>query len=295
MACSWGTPGHGAVGFDALTLFGADVAVCFDVRMSDDSRATLVSFHAHPDDETIVTGGTIARAAREGHRVIVVFATRGELGEALDGVERAPDALGTHRVSEAEHAAVLLGAERVVFLGYHDSGMAGEASNDDDHTFWSADVEEAADRLAAVLVEEHADVVTAYDERGGYGHPDHIKVHLVGLRAAVKAGTPRVYCATMSRQHFARFSEHFDELPDDVSRPDTESVVVGVDDALITTVVDVHDVIDAKRAAMAAHASQIPSSSFFLSLPDEVFAEAFGTEWFIRVDEKPAVPETWLF
>src|SRR5262245_17552761 len=160
--------------------------------------STLASFHAHPDDEAIITGGTLARAAREGHRVVLVYATRGELGPMLDGVERSREELGTHRVGEAEHAASLLGAARVVVLDYGDSGMAGDEANDAAGAFWIADVDEASERLAAVLREEHAEVFTTYDERGGYEHPDHIKVHEVGLRAAALAGTPRVYCATVS-------------------------------------------------------------------------------------------------
>ncbi len=116
--------------------------MCFDVSMSgaeqERTPGTLVTFHAHPDDEAILTGGTIARAADEGHRVVVVFATRGELGENLDGVERTPGALGTHRIAESEHAATLLGAARVAFLDFHDSGMAGEATNQAPGSFVAA-------------------------------------------------------------------------------------------------------------------------------------------------------------
>jgi LmbE family N-acetylglucosaminyl deacetylase len=258
--------------------------------------ATLVSFHAHPDDEAIITGGTLARAASDGHRVVLVYATRGELGPMLDGVERSPDELGVHRVGEAERAASLLGAARVVFLDYGDSGMAGEESNGAAAAFWNVDVDEASARLAELLREENAEVVTTYDERGGYEHPDHIKVHEVGLHAAELAGTPRIYCATVSRQQFVRVSEQYLEaLPDDVEQPDTGDVELGVDEARITTFVDVRAQLAAKRAAMAAHASQIPESSLFLSLPDDVFAEVFGTEWFMKVGAPPGTHETWLF
>ena len=253
-------------------------------------------FHAHPDDEAIITGGTMARAARDGHRVVVVFATRGELGEVGDGVLAVSEVLGDRRADEAQRAADVLGVARVAFLGYMDSGMAGEATNDADGSFSSADVEDAAAELAAILRDEDAQVFTAYDERGGYGHPDHVKVHDVGLRAAELAGTPRVYCATVSRQHFERLArERLAELPPEAAAPDPDEIELGVDEARITTIVDVRALLDRKRAAMAAHASQIDEASFFLSMPDDLFAETFGTEWFIRIDTHPSERETWLF
>ncbi len=255
--------------------------------------STIVCFHAHPDDETIVTGGTMARAADDGHRVVAVFATRGELGEVDDGVLAPAESLGDRREAESQRSADVLGVARVAFLGYHDSGMVGEPTNDADGAFAAADLEEAAQRLAEILRAEQADVLTTYDERGGYGHPDHIKVHDVGVRAAELAGTERVYCATISRQHFERVSAaHAGDMPGDA--PDPENMELGVDEARITTFVDVHGVLDRKRAAMAAHASQISAESFFLAMADDVFADFFGTEWFIRVGHDPSDRETWI-
>jgi LmbE family N-acetylglucosaminyl deacetylase len=272
--------------------------VWFDGPVPDDTDATvpgtMLCFHAHPDDETILTGGTIARAADEGHRVVLVFATRGELGENLDGVERTPDALRAFRVGEAEHSAAILGAARVEFLGYHDSGMAGDDANRASGAFFAADDTAAAERLAALLRDEQAEVVTLYDERGGYEHPDHVKVHRVGLRAAELAGTPRVYLATVSRQHLAATTERFLTAPETPEPPEYE-VEIGIDEARITTVVDVRATLDRKKAAIAAHATQIAESSFFLSLPDDEFEEVFGTEWFIRLGGDPSRPEVWLF
>src|SRR5690606_28839417 len=136
-----------------------------------------------PDDESIGTGGTLARAAAEGHRVVLVFATRGELGEVTDAFLDDGEQLGDRREAECHASAAVLGAQRVAFLGYRDSGMMGEPSNDDEQCFWQADVDEAADRLAAILRDEDADVITIYDDHGGYGHPDHIQVHRVGVAA----------------------------------------------------------------------------------------------------------------
>jgi LmbE family N-acetylglucosaminyl deacetylase len=257
--------------------------------------STIVSFHAHPDDEAILVGGTLALAAEAGNRVVLVFATRGDLGEVADGVLAPDELLGERREQEAREAARVLGVARVEFLPYHDSGMAGEATNDADDAFAAADVEAAAARLADLLREERADVLTLYDERGGYGHPDHIQVHIVGRRAAALAGTPRVYAATVSKEHYLGLAERMsDQLPPDMERPDPEELDLGVPEARITTVVDVTSVLDRKRAAMAAHPSQIAEESFFLALPPELFAAAFGTEWYIRLDETPAESETWI-
>ncbi len=161
--------------------------------------------------------------------------------------------------------------------------------------FAAADVEDAAGHLAALLREERADVLTVYDERGGYGHPDHIQVHVVGRRAAALASTPRVYAATTSREHFLGLGERLaDQVPADMERPDPAELDLGVPESRITTFVDVTSVLDRKRAAMAAHPSQIDDESFFLALPPDAFSVVFGTEWFIRLDETPSTREDWI-
>jgi LmbE family N-acetylglucosaminyl deacetylase len=248
------------------------------------AMATLVSFHAHPDDETIQTGGSMALAARAGHRVVLVVATRGEHGEVDDGVLSDGESLAQRRVQETHAAAELLGVHRVEFLGYVDSGMMSTPQNEVPGSFWTADLDEAAGRLAAILTEEGADVLTIYDSDGGYGHPDHIQVHRVGVRAAELAGTPHVVEATMNRDHLRRLidaarSEGGGTFDDpDVEIEDT----FGRAEDQITTRVDVREVIELKRAAMAAHASQISETSFFLAMSPEMFLETFGYEWFIR-------------
>lgn len=259
--------------------------------------ATLVTFHAHPDDECIACGGVMRMAADQGHRVVLVVATRGELGEVAEGVLGPDEPLWRRRVAETHDAADILGAARVEFLGYTDSGMMGDAANDEPGSFWQADVTEAAQRLAAILREEDADVLTVYDAHGGYGHPDHIQVHRVGFRAAELAGTPRVYEATQNRDHMLRGLEQLAgdpalagiELPDVDAAPE-----FGSPESVLTAAVDVTPYLDAKRAAMRAHASQIGEQSFFLAMPDEAFAYAFGTEWFIHAAGGPGITETDL-
>ena len=246
--------------------------------------ATLVFFHAHPDDEAIITGATIARATAAGHRVVLAFATRGELGELpADGLQPG-ETLAARRETETRTSAEILGVHGIDFLGFRDSGMAGDPTNHDPGSFWSADIDVAARRLAHTLNVEQADVLVTYDSNGGYGHPDHIRVHQVGIRAAAIARTPAVYEATINRDHFLRLVRAARAGgADDESVPDEDAIAaMGVPAARITTIVDGTPMIHVKRAAMAAHASQIAETSIFLGLPKEAFDLTWGSEWFIR-------------
>jgi LmbE family N-acetylglucosaminyl deacetylase len=249
-------------------------------------RFTLVAFHAHPDDEVLLTGGTLAKAAAEGHRVVLVTATSGERGLAgrLDG--HGAD-LAHVRTGELAAAARELGCDRVVRLGYGDSGLRPEPG--DAEAFAHADVREAAARLAEVLREEDADVLTVYDRNGGYGHPDHVQVHRVGTLAARLAATPLVLEATVPaglfRAGLALLS--FAGLGRGGSAP-LGSRRVFSRRREITHRVRVTTFLDEKRAAMAAHGSQrrtegrMRSLERFLRLPAPVFALVFGREWFVE-------------
>jgi LmbE family N-acetylglucosaminyl deacetylase len=243
--------------------------------------ATLVAFHAHPDDECIGQSGTLAKAAAAGHRTVVVYATRGELGMMPDGMLQPGETIVDRRRAEAERSTAGLGVARIEWLGYRDSGMMGTPENDDPRCFYQADVEAAAARLADVLRDEHADVLTIYDDHGNYGHPDHIQVHRVGVRAAELAGTPHVLELTFNRDNLRRMAKAAAEAgqwSDDL--PDIGEF--GTPESLITTVVDVRDYLDRKRASMAAHASQVQDTGFLLALDDDAFREAVGFEWYIR-------------
>jgi LmbE family N-acetylglucosaminyl deacetylase len=255
---------------------------------------TLVSFHAHPDDETLGCGGTLAKASAEGHRVVVVTATRGEYGQAPAGLLEQGEQLWQRRVAESMEAGRILGVHRWEFLGYVDSGMMGAATNAAPGSFWQADIEEAAGRLAAILDEERADVLTIYDPTGVTGHPDHVQVHRVGVRAAALAATARIYEGTMNRAQLHRLVRRAAQLGAE-ALPDVDLASFGTPEELITTVVDVRDYLSVKRQAMAAHASQIAETSFFLAMPPEVFTEVWGYEWFIRRGASPEAREAGLF
>jgi LmbE family N-acetylglucosaminyl deacetylase len=257
---------------------------------------TLVTFHAHPDDEAIATGGVMVKAKADGHRVVLVVATRGEHGEIVPGVLHDGEQLGVRRVQETYDAADILGVDRVEFLGYLDSGMMGEATNDAKGSFWSADLEHAANRLATILREEGPDdvVLTIYDDHGGYGHPDHIQVHRVGRRAAELAGVSRVFQNTMNRDDLVRNMKAAAEMSPEIlaELPDLDGDLdFGSPEALITHGVDVREALDLKRKAMIAHASQIAADSFFLAMPAEAFESGFGTEWFIELEGERAEDE----
>ena len=261
---------------------------------------TLVCFHAHPDDESISTGGTLARASAEGHRVVVVIATNGEYGEVPEDLADG-ETLVDRRRAETARSAAALGVHRVAWLGYKDSGMTGWDQNSDPESFLQAPVEEAATKLADILREEHADVLTVYDWHGNYGHPDHIKVNIVGHRAAEMVGVDRVFEATMNRDHIIRmveaareagalFGEDFDpNAGADDGNP------LGMLESELTHAVDVSAYLTAKRESLRAHRSQITDTSFFLEMPDEAFDQSFGTEGFILKGAEPGLRPGWLF
>jgi len=258
---------------------------------------TLVTFHAHPDDESLLTAGVMAKAAAEGHRVVLVVATAGEVGDAAEAFKDADAGdLGRARRAELQRSADILGVARVELLGYRDTGLdhdqpGGIPAQADPAAFALADIDAAATKLAAILREEQADVLTTYDHHGGYGHPDHLQVHRVGARAAELAGTPVVLEATINRdlmQMGVGIAQSLGyEVPESFNPATLETWFVP--EAEITHAVDVSAFLDVKRASMQAHQSQATSAqggdrslALFLSLPPEYFAMAFGTEWYIQ-------------
>jgi LmbE family N-acetylglucosaminyl deacetylase len=265
--------------------------------------ATLVFFHAHPDDESIITGGSIARAADEGHRVVLVLATDGRHGETPDDLADG-ESLVERRRDEVARSAAVLGVHRVEWLGYHDSGMTGWEQNGDPDTFHQADVDEAAGRLAAILTEEQADVLVTYDWHGNYGHPDHIKVHHVGYRAADLAGVDAVFEATVNRDAVRTQIEAARSAAGDDSElfggdfdpdgPADDGNPMGEPADAIALRVDVSAWAARKRDSIRSHRSQVTDTTFFLSMPDDQFATAFGTEWYVRRGVAGPPVDGWL-
>ena len=261
--------------------------------------ATVVFLHAHPDDECLTTGGTMARLAAEGHRVVLVTATDGALGEVPDGMLTEGETLAERRAREVQASARALGVTAVRMLGYADSGMVGTDGNAAPEAFCNVGVEEAAGRVARLLEEEGADVLVAYDEHGGYGHPDHIQVHRVGVRAADLAGTPSLYQATINRTVVLAFMEQAVEMglmPEgegDGPSPE-EMAALGLPEEEIDTVVQVDRFVDAKRAAMRCHETQVGDMDFFLGMPVDTFRQAFSREWFVRMRAPAGTPADHL-
>ncbi|MFJ1736096.1 N-acetyl-1-D-myo-inositol-2-amino-2-deoxy-alpha-D-glucopyranoside deacetylase [Streptomyces sp. NPDC088254] len=256
----------------------------------------LLLVHAHPDDESINNGATMARYAAEGAHVTLVTCTLGERGEVIPPGLRhlAGAALGAHRRRELADAAAALGVTDVRLLGgtgrYADSGMMGLPDNDDPACFWQADVDAAAAALAEVVLDVRPQVVVSYDDEGGYGHPDHIQAHRVAMRAVELAGdagwsVPKVYWnrvpRTVAEAAFERLRERLPGLP--FAKSAAVSDVPGVvDDALVTTEIDGTAHAAAKAAAMRAHATQIevaPDDSSFV-LSNELAQPLFTTEYY---------------
>ena len=291
---------------------------------------TLMTIHAHPDDETIGTGGTMAKAVQAGHRVIVVTCTRGEMGEIVVKEMDTPDnhrRLGEIRAGELEAAMGVLGVTEWDNLGYRDSDMMGREGNNDPRSFWQADLDEAAKRLTWMIRTYRPDVVTTYNAYGGYGHPDHIRVHDVAIRAVPRAGDPNWYPeqgeAGLEPWTPKKFYEQ--ATPDSVRRAMNERLAeLGVDsfwlpppdatpeqlaeyeerlskmlapDDTITTWVDIGDVLELKWAAIQKHVTQINMDFPFMKLGLDGWREFWGRETFILRESmvESAIPESDVF
>ncbi|MGI9008463.1 MAG: N-acetyl-1-D-myo-inositol-2-amino-2-deoxy-alpha-D-glucopyranoside deacetylase [Streptosporangiaceae bacterium] len=264
----------------------------------------LMLVHAHPDDESIGTGATMARYAAEGAGVTLVTCTLGELGEIIppDLADLAWDKenrLGEHRIGELAAACAALGVTDHRFLGgpgrWHDSGMMGTPSNDGDGAFWRADMDEAAGALLAIIEQVRPQVLVTYDANGFYGHPDHIQAHRVSARALELAGglVTKFYATAMPKSVLAEGVRVMREASaagrgdqgeqagsEFEAAESAEELPFGVPDEQVSTEIDARDYLDAKLAAMRAHASQIAVDSPFFALSDRVGQRAFGIEYY---------------
>jgi N-acetyl-1-D-myo-inositol-2-amino-2-deoxy-alpha-D-glucopyranoside deacetylase len=293
------------------------------VTSSPDRRLLLV--HAHPDDESIGTGATMARYAAEGVQVTLVTCTLGEGGEIIPpelanlAADR-DDQLGGYRIGELGAACAALGVTDHRFLGgpgrWRDSGMIGTPENEDPRCFWRADVDEAALDLAAVIRQVRPQVMVTYDDDGFYGHPDHIQAHRVAWRAFQLAADPAIavpgglapwtvakfYASTtphsalteeMAELRAARARDldgaGHSGLPRHWILPETEAdLVYGVPDEQVTTEIDGTGYLDAKLAAMAAHATQITVAGRYFALSNEIAQVASGLEHYALLSPAPS-------
>ena len=248
--------------------------------------ATWVFLHAHPDDESTQTSGTMAMAHERGDRVVLVVATDGEQGTTPPDLKPG-ESVSDRRHAELTAAAAVIGIDRVVWLGYADSGMTGWAQNKAPEAFCNADLDVASQRVADILREEKADAFVHYDPHGSYGHPDHIMVHRVGAAAAAKVTGPmRVLEETIDRDARGDDPDKIEALglaDNDFATGAAlgdDGKPIGSPRAEIRWAVDLPQrIIDIKHEALACHASQ-SDAEFFLSLPRPAFDIVFKTEWY---------------
>jgi N-acetyl-1-D-myo-inositol-2-amino-2-deoxy-alpha-D-glucopyranoside deacetylase len=295
-------------------------------------RSTLLTVHAHPDDETIGTGGAMAKYVAAGRRVVLVTCTRGELGEIVVPEMDTPDnhrRLGEIRAGELERAMGVIGVTEWENLGYRDSGMMGTDGNRDPRSFWQADLDDAARRLTWVVRRYEPDVITTYNEFGGYGHPDHIRTHDVAVRAFARAGDPAWYPEQFEEPDLApwapsklyeqaipasvrtRMTERLRELgkrsfweppddatPEQLAEFEAYAAKMLVPDETITTWVDIAGApLDAKWNAIREHVTQISDQSPFMLLGLDGWRDAWAREAYILRESRveSALPETDLF
>ncbi len=274
------------------------------MRVSASKRLLLV--HAHPDDETINNGVTMAKYAKDGAQVTLVTCTRGEEGEVLVAelanlASDKDDKLGEHREVELKDAMAHLGIADFRFLGapnkkWRDSGMMGTPQNDRSDVFWQSDLEESANELVKIILEIKPQVLITYDEFGGYGHPDHIKAHRVAMRAAEIAETngwkiEKIYWNTMPRSVIQMGIEKMKEVGSDFFGAESvDDLPFAKPDELVTSVVHASEFVPQKLAAMKAHATQIALDGPFFALSNNLGLSVWGDEYYTIVKGEKAAP-----
>lgn len=263
----------------------------------------LLAFHAHPDDECTSTGGVLHTYAARGEQVVVITATDGAEGEVhnYDNPEEIQARLAEVRRDEIGAALSILGVDHHQFLGYRDSGMMGTEPNSHPDAFWNADLMEATARLVRHIRAYQPEVMVIYDPFGGYGHPDHINVHRIGMAAYVGSvdlarfplegdevpwQPAKLYWTTWPRSR----SKAFADLRLEAGMIDQEQHErmqnAGTPDEAISAFIDVTDVLDIKEKALRAHRSQIPEDWFLFSIPEEMRPEVLGFESFVKIFDR---------
>lgn len=265
----------------------------------------LLLVHAHPDDETINNGATMAKYVAAGIGVTLVTCTRGEEGEVLVPelahlASNAKDELGQHRETELANAMAALGVTDFRFLGspthkYRDSGMMGMEQNNRPDVFWQTNVEDAAAELVKIILEVKPQVLVTYDEMGGYGHPDHIQAHRVAMRAAELAAPDwnisKIYWNTMPRSVIQQGIDKMKELGSDFLGVDSaDELPFAKDDSLVTTLVSAGEFSVQKIEAMKAHPTQISLDGPFFALSNNLGTQVMGDEYYTLVKGDKSAP-----
>lgn len=272
--------------------------------MSAQKRLLLV--HAHPDDETINNGITMAKYAQEGAKVTLVTCTRGEEGEVLveelaNLASNRDDKLGEHREIELKNAMKLLGIEDYRFLGapdkkWRDSGMIGTPQNERSDVFWQANLEEVAQELVKIILETKPQVLITYDEIGGYGHPDHIKANQVATKAADLAANQgwkisKIYWNTMPRSVIQNGIEKMKEVGSSFFGAESaDELPFAKPDELVSTVIRGVEYVPQKLEAMKAHATQIAVDGPFFALSNNLGLSVWGDEYYTLVKGEKSEP-----
>jgi N-acetyl-1-D-myo-inositol-2-amino-2-deoxy-alpha-D-glucopyranoside deacetylase len=269
----------------------------------------MLLVHAHPDDETINNGSTMAMYAALGASVTLITCTRGEEGEVLieDLAHLAAhqeDLLGDHRVIELQSAMVALGVKDHRFLGegehkYRDSGMMGTDANNREDTFWKADFDVATDYLKKVIEEVQPHVMITYDEFGGYGHPDHIQAHRVAMAAAKIASwdIPKIYWNVMPKSVIQDGIDKMKALGSDfMGAESADDLPFAKDDSFVHALIDGGDYVEQKMDAMRAHGTQIAVDGPFFALSNNLGLEIWGNEYYtlVKGEKGPAIDSRGL-
>ncbi len=284
---------------------------------------TLMAVHAHPDDELIGTGGVLARYSHEGVNTVLVTCTRGEVGEIHDpdlNEEEARPRLGDIRIAELNCALEIIGVKHSEQLGYRDSGMIGTPDNEDPRCFNKADLGEATGKLVRLVRQYKPDVITTYNEIGGYGHPDHINAHRIAVAAFDAAADPaqypdagephqaqKLYYTSWNFKRWQQMTEEMkarglkspweddedsDKTPEQREKEQTEWMErMQTEMARQTTEVDTHEYATLVRRAARCHRTQFSQDSFFYTLPEDLNHLAFGADTFARIKSFVPVPE----
>ena len=270
-----------------------------EVMKSSYEGYRILLVHAHPDDETINNGATMALYASLGAKVTLVTCTRGEEGEVLvSGLSHLAsshqDLLGAHREIELANAMKALGISDYRFLGhYRDSGMMGTDQNNRPDVFWQADLDSAARELIKIIEEIKPHVLITYDEIGGYGHPDHIQAHRVAMRASELATwqIQKIYWNTMPKSVIAESIAKMKEIGSDFFGAETaDDLPFAKDDSLVTTLIDGNEFVQAKMDAMKAHETQIALDGPFFALSNNLGLQVWGHEYYTLVKGNKSAP-----